>query len=145
MTDHRTPDAGAQLRDAARVQDRTRAATRWFAGYALLMGLAAVALVVAVEVFFPSGLTRLVAAAGWAVAVGLLGWWADSHGAYPQRAARRLMVATAVWFGAYLLVVGPLVRWQAGQSPGWWGLAAAALAAPFLVVAATSGPGRRRS
>jgi hypothetical protein len=144
MTDPSTPDAGAQLRDAARVQNRTRAATRWFTGYALLMGLAAFALVVAVEVFFPSGLTRLAAAAGWAVAVGLLGWWADSHGVYPQRAARRLLVATAVWFGTYLLAVGPLVRWQAGQSAGWWVVAAAALASPFLVVAWAGGTERRR-
>jgi hypothetical protein len=67
--------------------------------------------------------------------VGLLGWWADSHGAHPRRAVRRLVVATAVWFGGYLLVVGPLVRWQAGQSAGWWVAAAAALASPFFVVA----------
>jgi uncharacterized membrane protein (DUF2068 family) len=44
MTDPSTPDAGAQLRDAAMVQNRTRAATGRFAGYALLMGLAAFAL-----------------------------------------------------------------------------------------------------
>jgi hypothetical protein len=63
MTDPSSPDARAQLRAVDSVQNRTRAATRWFAGYALLMGLAAVALVVAVEVFFPTGTTRLVAAA----------------------------------------------------------------------------------
>ncbi len=58
MTEPNTPDAGATLRDAERAQSRTRAATRWFAGYALLLGFAAFALVVAVEVFFPSGATR---------------------------------------------------------------------------------------
>jgi hypothetical protein len=145
MTDPHTPDAGAALRDAERAQSRTRAASRWFAGYALLLGLAAFALIVAVEVFFHAGATRLVAATAWAVAVGLLGWWAESHGAYPPRAGRRLLVANAVWFGLYLLVVGPLVRWQAGPSLGWWAVASAVLASPFLLVAWTAWTGRRRS
>jgi hypothetical protein len=43
------------------------------------------------------------------------------------------VAATAIWFGAYLLVVGPLVRWQAGTSLGRWSVAAAVLASPFLV------------
>jgi len=145
MTEPNTPDAGATLRDAERAQSHTRAATRWFAGYALLLGLAAFALVVAVEVFFPSGATRVGAAAAWAVAVVLLGWWADSHGAHPPRAGRRLLVATAVWFGAYLVLVGPLVRWQAGTSLGWWAAASALLASPFVVVAWAGWTGRRRS
>jgi hypothetical protein len=145
MTEPNTPDAGATLRDAERAQSRTRAATRWFAGYALLLGLAAFALVVAVEVFFHAGAARLVAATAWAVTVGLLGWWAESHGAYPPRAGRRLLVANAVWFGLYLLVVGPLVRWQAGTSLGWWAAASAVLASPFLVVALAGRTERRRS
>jgi hypothetical protein len=33
----------------------------------------------------------------------------------------------------YLVVIGPLVRWQAGESLGWWSLAAAVLASPLLV------------
>lgn len=41
----------------------------------------------------------------------------------------------AVWFGAYLVAVGPFVRWQAGDSALWWAVAAAVMASPFLVVA----------
>ena len=31
----------------------------------------------------------------------------------------------------YLVVIGPLLRWRAGESLGWWSLAV--LASPFLV------------
>lgn len=132
MNDHNAVDAGAALSEASRAERRIRAASRWFASYLLLMGVLAVALVVAVEVFFPSGGARFAAAAVWALAVVLLSWWAESHDVYPKHAARRLSLATAVWFGAYLVAIGPFVRWQAGTSPVWWSVAAAVLALPFL-------------
>lgn len=101
----------------------------------LLMGVLAVALIVAVEVFFPSGIARFGAAVAWFLAVGLLGWWAESHDVFPERARRRISIAMVVWFGSYLVAIGPLVRWQAGASPVWWPVAATVMASPFLVVA----------
>jgi hypothetical protein len=126
-------EARAVLRNAARAERRTRTAGHWFLRYLLFMGILAFALIVVIEVAFPSGAARFGATAVWALAMVLLGWWADSHDVHPHRAGRRLVAATAIWFGAYLLVVGPLVRWQAGTSLGWWLVAAAVLASPFLV------------
>lgn len=133
MAEHDRSDAKAALEDATRRERQTRAASGWWPAYMLAMGVLAFALIVAVEVFFPSGLARFGVAAGWALAVVLLGWWAESHDAYPTKAGRRLIIAVALWFAAYLVVIGPFVRWQAGSSLGWWVLAAAVMAAPFLV------------
>jgi hypothetical protein len=133
VDDRSGAEARAALRDAAQAERRTRAAGRWFPRYLLLMGVLAYALIVVVEVAFPSGAARFGATATWALAMVLLGLWADAHDVHPHRAGRRLVTATAIWFGAYLLVIGPLVRWQAGTSLGWWLVAAAALASPFLV------------
>ncbi|MFI5487936.1 hypothetical protein [Micromonospora echinaurantiaca] len=123
------------LAEAARVGDRTRAAGRWWSGYLALMGLSAFAVIVAVEVFFPSFGARLAATVGWAVATGLLGAWAQSRQVQPRGGWVGLLIATAAWFGMYLVLIGPVVRWQAGTSLGWWSAAAAVMALPFLVAA----------
>jgi hypothetical protein len=99
----------------------------------VLMGLLAFGLIVAVEVFFPSFGARLAATAVWAVAIALFGAWAESHDVQPRGGRRALLIATAAWFGAYLVVIGPVVRWQAGASLGWWSAAGAVMALPFLV------------
>jgi hypothetical protein len=135
MTDRDKAEARATLDDVARVDRETRAASRWWPRYIICMGVLAFALIVAVEVYFPRGAARFVAAGVWALAVVLLGWWAESHVVQPARGGRRLILAMAAWFGIYLVVIGPLVRWQAGQSLTWWSLAAAVMAVPFLVVA----------
>jgi hypothetical protein len=135
MQDRNTADARAALDDAARAQRRTRAASRWFPGYLLALGVSAFVLIVAVEAVFPDGLPRALASGVWTVGVALLAWWADTRDVHPRRAGRRVLVAAAVWFGSYLFVIGPLVRWRAGDSLGWWTLAAAAMASPFLVAA----------
>lgn len=132
MGDRDESEAQVMLRQAAQAAGRTRAASRWYSRYLLLVGLLAFVLIVAVEVFFPSGLARVAAATGWAVAMLLAGWWGASHDVFPERANRRLIVAGAVWFGSYLLVLGPIVRWQAGTSLLWWSLAALVLASPFV-------------
>ncbi len=128
-------EARAALDDVARVERETRAASRWWPRYIIGMGVLAFALIVVVEVYVPRGAARFAATGVWAVAVVLLGWWAESHAVQPARGGRRLVVAMVVWFGAYLVLIGPLVRWQAGQSLAWWSLAAALMAVPFLVVA----------
>ena len=133
MIDRNTSAARAALRQASRAERQTRAASRWFPLYMLLTGVVAFASIVAVEVFFPSGAARIGAGAVFAAAYVLLSRWAESHDVHPRRAGRSLLVAAAIWFGAYLLVVGPLVRWQAGTSLAWWSLASAVMASPFLV------------
>lgn len=135
MNDHTTSDPRATLSNASRVERQTKAASRWFPRYLLLMAVLAFAPIVAVEVFFPSGIARYAALAAWGLAMGLLSWWADSHDVYPKKARRRLYFATALWFGSYLFVIGPLVRWQADTSLAWWTVAAAVMASPFLVLA----------
>ena len=129
------PDPRSTLGRAAQAERQTRAASRWWPRYMLAMGVLAFALIVAVEVFFPTGGARVAAGVAWVVAVSLLHWWAESHDVHPTRAGRRLFVAMAIWFGAYVVVIGPLVRWQADSSLTWWSLAAAVMASPFLVVA----------
>jgi hypothetical protein len=99
------------------------------------MGCTAAAWIVALEALFPEGWARGVAGGAWAVAVALLTWWADSHRAYPYGASRRVLVATAMWFGSYLFVVGPLVRWRADTSLVWWSIASVVMASPFFVAA----------
>jgi hypothetical protein len=135
VQDRNTEHARATLHDASRIEREATAASRWHAGYLVLMGIAAFALVLAVEVVFPSGGARNYAIAGWGLAVILLTWWAETHDVHPRGAGRRVLIATAVWFGTYLVAIGPVVRWRAGSSLGWWTLAAAVLASPFLLAA----------
>lgn len=123
------------LDEAARAGGRTRAAGRWWSGYMALMGLLAFGLIVAVEAVFPSFAARLVAAVAWAAAVVLLAVWAGSHEVHPRGGRVGLLVAVVVWFGAYLIVIGPVVRWRAGTSVGWWSVAGAVMALPFLTAA----------
>lgn len=127
--------ARTALDEAARARGRTTAAGRWWSGYMVLMGLLAFGLIVAVEAFLPSFAARVAATVAWAVAIGLLGAWARAHDVQPRGGCRRLLIAMAAWFGVYLVVIGPLVRWQAGTSPGWWSAAGAVMALPFLVAA----------
>ena len=135
MIDGETSHARATLSDATRVERQTRTASRWFPRYMLLIGVLAFAVIVAIEAFFPSGTARILALVAWALAVGLLGWWAESHDVHPEGAGRRLWLAFAVWFGSYLVVIGPLIRWQFGDSLAWWSVAAAVMASPFVIVA----------
>ncbi|WP_020577901.1 hypothetical protein [Actinopolymorpha alba] len=133
MVEQDAARARTVLGEAARAGGRTTAAGRWWSGYMVLMGLLAFGLIVAVEAFFPSFAARLAATVAWAMAIGLLGTWARSHEVQPRGGFRRLLIAMAAWFGAYLVVIGPVVRWQAGTSLGWWSAAGGVMALPFLV------------
>lgn len=124
-------EAMATLERAQLIERRVKASGRWFPLYMLLSGALAFVLVVAVEAFFPEGAARYAVTAGYAAGVYLLGWWACAHEVHPALGRRRLLVATGVWLGCYLIVIGPVVRWQAGSSPAWWSAAAAAMALPF--------------
>jgi hypothetical protein len=127
--------ARAALDRAAAVAGRTTAAGRWWSGYMVLIGVLAVGLIVMVEAVFPSFAARLVAAIIWAVVIGALGTWAQSHDVQPRGGVRWLLLAMAAWFAAYLVVLGPLVRWRAGTSLGWWCAAAVVMALPFPLAA----------
>src|SRR5262245_9531418 len=98
MNDGNASDARATLTSASRAEHRTKAASRWWPRYMLLMGIMAFALIVAIEVFFHSGLVRYAVTAAWALAVGALSWWADSRDVHPRKAGRRFIVAMAIWF-----------------------------------------------
>lgn len=135
MADQDASRARTVLDEAARAGGRTTAAGRWWPGYMALMGVLAIGLIVVVEAFFPSFAARLAATVTWAVAIGLLGAWARSHQVQPRGGCRRFLIAMAAWFGAYLVLIGPVVRWQAGTSPGWWSGAGAVMALPFLLSA----------
>ena len=62
------------------------------------------------DVSMPSFVARLVATVVWAGAIGLLGMWARSDEVQPRGGCRRHLIAMAAWFGAYLIVIGPIVR-----------------------------------
>lgn len=135
-------DARTVLDRARLAEERTRAAGDWYPTFLWVVGATSVAWIVVLEVLFHGGSARWYASAGLAAFVGLVAWWGESHDAYPRGANRRLTVATVTWFVAYVWILGPLVRWQAGTSLGWWSLAAAVFATPFFVSAWVEG--RRR-
>ena len=135
MGQHDAAEAHVRLDDAARASRQVRSAGRWFPLYLVLMGLLTCVLVVANEAVFPSGPARHVVSATWALAWIALIWWGSRHAVLPHGGGRRTWIALAVWAVAYVLVVGPLVRWRAGESVVWWSLAAVVMALPFLVAA----------
>jgi hypothetical protein len=133
MSDHTTSDPNATLGNASRAERQTRAASCWYPRYLLLMAVLAFAFVVAAEVLSGSAWKYAVLGA-WALGMVTLVWWAESHDIFPGK-ARRFYIATALWFGSYLVLIGPLVRWQADTSLIWWSIAAAVMASPFLLLA----------
>lgn len=122
---------------ASRAHERAVAAGRWFGGYLAVLGIASAVWIVLLEAVFPEGFSRSLVAGVWAVFVVLSNWWAEQrHLVYPAGATRTLIVACAVWFLAYLLVGGPLVRWQFDTALLPWTFAALVLSLPFFVAAA---------
>jgi hypothetical protein len=112
-----------------------REAGRWFSGYLAVLGVLAATWIFALEAVFSTGAARWVASAAWPLAFLALSWWAENHDVHPRGAQRRLLLAVVIWFGSYLVLIGPLVRWQAGTSPAWWALASLLLASPYFVIA----------
>jgi hypothetical protein len=129
------PDAHTALSQASQAQRRTIDAGRWFGRYLLAMAGLGFIQIIAIEVFLPDGLGRHGAITGWLATFGLLNWWASSHDVVPAAATRHLYGAAAAWFGSYLVLIGPVVRWKAGTSLAWWSLASAVMASPFIVAA----------
>ena len=128
-------DARVRLEEAARTSQQIASASRWYPRYLVLMGLLTTVLVVGVEAVFPSGPGRYVVSATWALVWVVVAWWATSHAVHPRGGQRRALIAAVVWLVAYLVVIGPVVRWKAGESVGWWFLAALLMATPFFVAA----------
>ena len=135
MPDEHPTDPKTALAQASGAQAHTRSASRWFTRYLVLMGCWAFAWIVALEAVFPTGGVRMWASVAGALVLGVLTLWAESHDVFPQGASRRMLIAACLWFGTYLFLLGPVVRWQADNSLGWWTLASAVMAAPFFVAA----------
>jgi hypothetical protein len=135
MSEYTQEEARERLDDAARASERTVAASRWFPLCLLFLGFWAFGLILLSEVVAPSGLQRAIVSAAWWLPIFGLLWWVESRDVRPKGAGRRLTIATALWFGAYLFVLGPLVRWQADDSLLWWALASAVMASPFFFFA----------
>lgn len=128
-------DAGPLTRRAGEASRTVRGAGRWFAGYLMLLGVFATGFVFTKETVFHTGSARFYAILPWGLALFGLIWWAESHDVHPRGGSRWLLVAAGLNFAIYVLLVGPLVRWQAGTSPGWWALASVLFASPFFVAA----------
>lgn len=128
-------NAGPLVRRADEASRTVRAAGRWFAGYLLLLGVLAAGSIFTKEAVFHTGAARFYADLPWGLAFIALVWWAESHDVHPRGKRRWLLVAVGLYFASYIVLLGPLVRWQAGNSPGWWALASVLFASPFFVAA----------
>lgn len=126
----------AMSAEVERVRARALAAGRWFSGYLAAIGVASAVWIVLLEAVFNEGFSRSITAGAWAVFMALAGWWAERHAVYPAGATRALLLAIGVWFLAYLVLVGPLVRWQFDTALLPWAVAAVLLSVPFFVAAA---------
>jgi hypothetical protein len=122
--------------DAERVRTQAVSAGRWFSWYLAAFGVASAIWIVLLESVSPEGFSRGLTAGAWAVFVVLANLWAERHAVYPAGATRLLYFATAAWFLLYLLLVGPLVRWQFDTALLPWTIAALLLSTPFFVAAA---------
>ncbi|MDY7102006.1 MAG: hypothetical protein S0880_12525 [Actinomycetota bacterium] len=142
MPNERELSARAALEAADRAGRRTREATSWYATYLLATGLLGFTWILVLNTVAESMAGHLVVGAAVVAAGIVLERWARAHAAHPRGATRRRLTAMVVWFGSYLFVVGPLVRWQAGNAVAPWAAASALMASPFLVAALLE---RRRS
>lgn len=122
--------------DAERARVRAIEAGRWFGWYLAVIGLVSAGWLVLIETAFAEGIARLLAAATWAALVVLASMWAERHAVYPKGATKYLWLAFATWFALYLLLIGPLVRWQFGDALLPWMVASALMSLPFLIAAA---------
>jgi hypothetical protein len=122
--------------DAERVRTQAIAAGRWFSYYLIGFGVASATWIVLLDSVFPEGFSRGLTAGAWAVFVALATVWAERHTVYPAGATRLLYLAAAAWFLLYLLVIGPLVRWQFGAALLPWTLGALLASSPFFIAAA---------
>ena len=122
--------------DAESARARAIAAGRWYSGYLATIGVASASWIVLLESVFPYGFPYALTTGAWAVFWALASWWAERHAVFPAGASRALNLATAVWFLSYLLIVGPLVRWQFGTALLPWVIASLLLSAPFFIAAA---------
>lgn len=135
-------NAGPLVRRADEALRTVRDAGRWFAGYLILLGVLTAGVIFTQEAIFHTGAARVYANLSWGLALIGLVLWAESHDVHLRGERRWLLVAEGLFLAIYLVLLGPLVRWQAGTSPGWWALASVLFASPFFVAASLC---RRRS
>ncbi|MER7080397.1 hypothetical protein SAMN02982929_00470 [Saccharopolyspora kobensis] len=138
MTDGVAGTAAENLAKAEALRARTALAGRWYSWYLVVLGLVSAAEITLVETVFAEGFARYLVIGAWSACLVLGSWWAARRTALPIKAGSCLIAAIAVWFGAYLLLVGPLVRWQFGTELLPWAMAALGLSVPFFIAAAVS-------
>ncbi|MBB6174777.1 hypothetical protein HNR23_004837 [Nocardiopsis mwathae] len=128
-------EAKAALAEAERMRERSSKAVRWFSRYLVGAGILMIGVVVGLEALFPDSPGRYLVLGVWGAMVGASGSWWDRRAAVPLRAKRRLFIATGAWLVLYAWLLGPLVRWQFGESLLPWTVAGALMATPFFVAA----------
>lgn len=122
--------------DADRMRDRALRAGRWFGWYMVLIGVVSAVYLTVIETVFVDGFERALAGSVWALIVILASAWAQRQAVQPRGGLRLLVIAAAIWLGAYLFLIGPFVRGVYGEALVPWIIGSAVLSLPFFVGAA---------
>lgn len=142
MSQHRERPQSQAVADAERMRARAVHAGRWFSGYLVAIGVVSAVEITLMETVFPDGLARATVTAVWAIFVMVTSSLAERQAVWPAAATRRIWIAGGTWFGLYLFVIGPIVRWQFEHAVLPWALASVVMSLPFFIAAAW-GRGRR--
>jgi hypothetical protein len=136
VSQHRDQTRSQAVTDAERARARAIDAGRWFSGYLVVIGVLCAAQITLMETFFPDGFARAIVSAVWAACMFLIAWRAERRSVWPAGATRRMWIAAGTWYGLYLFVIGPIVRWQFEQALLPWILASMVMSLPFFIAAA---------
>ncbi|WP_188189453.1 hypothetical protein [Nonomuraea sp. SYSU D8015] len=123
------------LAEAERVREQAHRSSRWFSGLLAAFGGASIIWITLLESVWPEGSARSYVAAGWAVVAGLAAVGTARFRVFPAGATKRMAISAIIWFMLYLVVIGPLARWQLGTSVPGWIAAATVMAVPFFAAA----------
>jgi hypothetical protein len=129
------PARSATAGEAERLERRAVRASRWFAGYLAVIGLASAAWITLIETVFVDGFERALAGSAWAIVVLVAAYLAERQAVHPRGATRYQLVAGAIWLVAYLFAVGPFVRGVYGEQLLPWVIGSLVISLPFFVAA----------
>lgn len=123
------------LAEAERVRGQVHRASRWFSGFLAAFGVASIVMITLLESVWSEGGARNYVVAGWALVVGLASVGTARFQVFPAGATKRMAISTIIWFTLYLVVIGPLARWQLETSAPGWIAAATVMAVPYFAAA----------